>query len=445
MTLKTRPPRSEKKCLRKNELACPVSAASKVSQAAACASAKIRRSSVYIPFLSFSSFLSFLLVTSLVTLEFVVSSGAALFAKEQWEMQHPSGPAPSGIIDPGSMVNSIYDPTPPSNSKSGASSFAPGLVAPINVPGMGQNQASQSASVPGLALPGQGGALGLPSGGAASARANMAVPDVLKQILSTRIAAGTVLTGILADDLSSSKSLPQDLFSIVLPDGYFANGVEVIPPNSRIVGTVVSVAPARTLRGVSTPGNLQVGLTTLVFPDGRSCKFAGYIDRNPAHDLAQPPQLRSSSMNFSDYKRDLSSFMNSVTAGIGIRPTFRYRGPEFNLKAGTMVPVRLNSTVDVSRMTAPTIVNSAAASSSGGSSGSPSGTAGATAGNSEPRNSNYGIAKDAAIVGGPGFNGMPIIQAPIPPGQVGSNNNLNNVPNNGLLPAVVPLELPDPF
>lgn len=396
MILKTRPPRSEKK-----GLACQVSPGSK-----GCLSFRL---------------LSFLLVTSLCSLELVVSSDSALLAKEQWEMQHPSGPAPSGIIDPGSMMNSIYDPTPPINSKSGASSFAPGLVAPLNVPGMGQGAGqNQSSAVPGLALPGQGGAFGLPGqGGGAAARAGMAVPDVLKQILSTRIAAGTVLTGVLADDLSSSKSLPQDLFSIVLPDGYFANGVEVIPPNSRIVGTVVSVAPARTMRGVSTPGNLQVGLTTLVFPDGRSCKFSGYLDRNPAHDLAQPPQLRSSSMNFSDYKRDLSSFMNSVTAGIGIRPTFRYRGPEFNLKAGTMVPVRLNATVDVSRMTAPTVVNSAAAN------GSPAnGTAGATAGSSD-----YGIARG------------PIISAPIPPGQVGSNNALNN----GSLPALVPLELPDPF
>lgn len=256
-----------------------------------------------------------------------------LLAREQWQMQHPSGPAPTGPITAGSYSNSIIDPNKPqinqgvpglSGSSNGPSSFAPGLVAAPNMQ-RGNNR--------------------------------MPPPELIQQIIATRLPAGTVLTGVMADDLSSKKSLPQDLFSIVLTDGYFRNGVEVIPPNSRIVGTVVAVAPAKTLRGVGTPGNLQVGLTTLIFPDGRSCKFSGFIDRNPHHDLLEPPKVRTSSMNWGDYKRDVSSFFGSFGSGLGVVRKARDRGPDFALKAGTLVPIKLSSGLDISRMTAPTVAN----------------------------------------------------------------------------------------
>lgn len=331
-----------------------------------------------------------LLVLSLLTFLSTVPA----FAREQWQMQHPQGPAPTGPIDPGSLMNAIYDPT----KNTAPSSFAPGLVAAPN------------ASVPGLATP--------QNGSNARSNSRMPAPDIIQQIIATRLPAGTVLTGILADDLSSNKSLPQDLFSIVLPDGYFANGVEVIPPNARIVGTVVSVSPSKSMRGVGTPGNLQVGLTTLIFPDGRSCKFSGFIDRNPAHDLLTPPPVRTSSMNFADYKRDVSSFFGSFTSGLGAMRRITDRGPDFSLKAGTMVPVKLSAGLDISRMTAPTVA-------------SPLNGAGGNLPPATPGNVNNGGVMSSGLV-----NPFAAGAANRPPGSTGEHD---------AIPSILPVDLPDPF
>ena len=86
-------------------------------------------------------------------------------------------------------------------------------------------------------------------------------------------------------------------------------------------------------------------------------KFTGFIDRNPHHDLLEPPKVRTSSMNWGDYKRDVSSFFGSFGSGLGVVRKARDRGPDFTIKAGTLVPVKLSSGLDISRMTAPTVAS----------------------------------------------------------------------------------------
>ena len=72
------------------------------------------------------------------------------------------------------------------------------------------------------------------------------------------IPAGTVLTAILEHDISSSKSKPGDVFTLTLQDGFSLNGNVLIPPNSKIVGSVNRATPAKNLRG-GMPGSAGAG------------------------------------------------------------------------------------------------------------------------------------------------------------------------------------------
>jgi hypothetical protein len=140
------------------------------------------------------------------------------------------------------------------------------------------------------------------------------------------------------------------------------------------------------------PGQLEVALTTLVFPDGRSIKVNAFMDRNPAHDLLNAPKVRTNSFDFGDYKRGVSSMLGSFTSGIGAVQRIRNRGPEFSLKAGTLVPVRLNSTIDLTLMSPPTVATGAPAA------GSPATTSGI--GNLSPLNppqGTFGMLEELAV------------------------------------------------
>lgn len=297
---------------------------------------------------NFRQYLVFSLVCSLaVGISALTSAASPALAREQWQMQHPPGPAPSGPIT-NSFLNEAASQVPGTPGYQGGpagggqpASFAPGLVAPVN----GGGPPVGSENVPGL--------VGIPQN-PYTKRPMMGTPDFVKQMLANRISEGTVLTGVLADDLSSKKSLPGDIFSIVLPDGYAINGIDVVPRNARIVGAVVSVTPAHKQRGVGTPGNLEVGLTTLVFPDGRSIKFRGHIDRNPAHDM-KPPKVQNHGFALSNYASSLSSMVGSFTSGIGGVRKLNDRGLDFFLAGGEAVPIRVTSALDLTQMTPPTV------------------------------------------------------------------------------------------
>lgn len=172
----------------------------------------------------------------------------------------------------------------------------------------------------------------------------------INQILSTRIPVGTVLTGNLDTELSSKKSKTGDIFAIVLPEGFVNQGLVVIPPGSKIVGTVVNSISARDMtRGM--PGQLRVGLQSLVFPDGRTTKFHGFIDRNPAHEMDEEPKTRFSGFNLGDYGQQVKGMLGSFAGGIPWIHNTRIKGKDFEIEAGRSVAVKVNRTIDLNSMT----------------------------------------------------------------------------------------------
>lgn len=175
-------------------------------------------------------------------------------------------------------------------------------------------------------------------------------PAFMNQILGSRIPVGTVLTGVIDADLSSKKSKPGDIFAVQLPEGFVNNGIVVVPPGSRIVGTIVNAASAGQMRS-GMPGQLTVGLQSLVFPDGRTTTFHGYIDQNPAHELEDEPKSRYSGFNMGDYGKQVKGMLGSFAGGIGWVHNKRMRGKEFEVEAGRNVAVRVNRTIDLTTMT----------------------------------------------------------------------------------------------
>jgi len=264
--------------------------------------------------------------------------------REPSQIQNPDGPPPTGPVTTGFLQQPGNNPFAGLNTSGGQNGAMPGMGAPAggSIPGMGGG--------PGGAMGGAG------MGGGSPANA------MIQQILSTRIPTGTVLTGTLSDDISSHKSQVGDLFSIVLSDGYFLNGFEVIPRNARIVGTVVSVAHAGSGGGMGMPGNVSIGLTTLVFPDGRSMPFGGMLDHNPAAIQTKPPKVVGAGFGLGSYGQQISSMFGSFGGNMGYLRANRNRGPEFQIKSGTMVPVRLNRTLDLTKLVAPTLPPGATAS-----------------------------------------------------------------------------------
>lgn len=183
--------------------------------------------------------------------------------------------------------------------------------------------------------------------------------NIWNSVGNSRIPIGTVLSGILEDDLSSGKNNRGDVFSIRLEDGYFNNGVEVLPRHSRIVGAVVHVVPSK-LTGHGHPGNLQVSLQTIVFPDGRNTPLSGFIVHNPNMDELQNPMKSSAATAASYYPRATANslgILGRTLAGraIGFKPGFRARGADFTMEKGEILAVRLNRSLDLTHLSpAPT-------------------------------------------------------------------------------------------
>ncbi|MBS1956856.1 MAG: hypothetical protein JST89_21890 [Cyanobacteria bacterium SZAS-4] len=182
--------------------------------------------------------------------------------------------------------------------------------------------------------------------------------DFFKQATATRLGAGTVLTGILEDDLSSGKNQVGDVFSIRLENGYSANGVVIIPPQSKVLGSIISVKPAR-MQKFGAPGAMDISLQTIVFPDGRSARIYGFVEHNPAMDLKTKNGTGSAmSGPIHTVKASALSVFSGLNQKTGLpiqMPNMR-TGLDFTLAKGELLPVRLNRTCDLSNMAAPPVI-----------------------------------------------------------------------------------------
>jgi hypothetical protein len=182
-------------------------------------------------------------------------------------------------------------------------------------------------------------------------------PDFWNATNSDRLKTGTVLTGILEDTLSSKSSKPGDLFSIRLQDGFVQNGKEMIPQQSKLLGTVISVQSSKHLRH-GEPGTVTLSLQTLVLPDGRHMSFFGNIDHNPSQDPKNKPGKQP--IDFAGTgRRTLNTLVTMTTGRMGMAVRMGTPGLEFKIEKGEVLPVKCSRTMDLTQMiAAPATVSS---------------------------------------------------------------------------------------
>lgn len=164
--------------------------------------------------------------------------------------------------------------------------------------------------------------------------------------LGNQIQTGTVLTAILEDDLHSGKNVSGDSFALTIEDGFATNGNMLIPPKTKIIGTVTSTSPAKyTKQGI--PGQMDVSLQSLVFPDGVTVPFHGFIDGNPNHLPKKSPKHRNHGQDLRDFGQSVSSMLGSFTSGFNFVHARRHRGIDFILEKGEAIPVRLTRSLQI--------------------------------------------------------------------------------------------------
>jgi hypothetical protein len=188
--------------------------------------------------------------------------------------------------------------------------------------------------------------------------------NLWQNLLLNRINPGTVLTGTLQNTLSSKNSHVGDQFSIVLDNGYSAQNMPqnspLIPAGTKVLGAVTGVTSARIMRN-GQPGNIQVSLQTIVFPDGRWSAILASIQPTPqsqsrlggqgAHQNGPPWSSYASSAGGMGM-----SFISSLTRMVGFRTSrrqFHSAGQEFVLPNGERIAVRLNQPFDLNMLQTP--------------------------------------------------------------------------------------------
>ena len=254
----------------------------------------------------------------------------------------------------------------------GQSGMVPGMAAPGmtgQVPGMVAGMGGQAPGmVPGLTGPTSPGTAatptppGVPAGmyaftGSQAVKSSMGLvpkfdPSFFQNFMANKVQAGTVLTGILENDISSAKNKAGDIFTIRLEDGLNVNGNQLIPQQAKIVGSISSVQAARNERG-GAPGSIQISLQTLVFPDGRTCPFLGFIDRNTLQDA--PSMSPSDPLKTGQKYAQRTGFyaMNFFTSRFGFPVSPSRFGKDFKMTKGEVLPIRLNRNIDIAHMTPP--------------------------------------------------------------------------------------------
>jgi hypothetical protein len=219
---------------------------------------------------------------------------------------------------------------------------------------------AQGYSPPGGAVPGlvsgaqQQSALTPPpvAGGNMMGRVPKFDPAIFQQMQASRVMPGTVLTGILENEVSSKNSKSGDIFFIRLEDGYISNGVQLVPPQSKILGTVTSSISSKTRKGAA-PGSVSIALQTLILPDGRTLPFTGFIQHNPQDDASNQSNSDPIGTGGKYAKQAGYGAMNFITRRVGYPMYMPNVGAELTLKKGEALPIRLNGPIDISKATMP--------------------------------------------------------------------------------------------
>lgn len=233
------------------------------------------------------------------------------------------------------------------------------------------------------------------------------------------IDTGTVLNGILQEDVSSKKSKNADVFSIMLPENYMVNNRLLIPQYSKFVGSVVSVSPAKKAKQ-GNPGNLQVSIQTLVTPDGISVPVSAFIDYNPNEntktDLKKKPFIPVGEWAQSA-RYAVLYYGGGLGSRLGVPVLYKGQtngGQDFSLTKGEILPIRLTMPLDTTPLWA-------------GKNQMPN-----FSGNSAP-----GMIQ----------NTLPIFSASPSPGMIQNNQPAfpTNAPSNNMIPGTSGQAGPEPF
>ncbi|MBP7860312.1 hypothetical protein KA183_01410 [bacterium] len=180
--------------------------------------------------------------------------------------------------------------------------------------------------------------------------------NIWKAFLPRHIPIGTVLSGNIDKTLSSVKSKPGDLFAINLSEPLMVEGLEMVPPGSRILGSILHVSPAK-FQKHGTPGQIDVALQTLIFPDGSHTPFFGFIDYNPSYgngfDSVSPAKVRHSGTSWSDYGNQVKGMVGSFGQGVAWVHNNRMLGKEFTMAEGQLLSIKTNRMIDLSKMERP--------------------------------------------------------------------------------------------
>ena len=283
-------------------------------------------------------------------------------------------------------------------------------------------------------------------------------PDFWKGQMAHRVPAGTVLTTILEDNLNSGKNKQGDTFTLTLQDGFIVDTKVLVPANSKIIGSIIAVKSAKKQR-MGMPGQMDISLQSLVFPDGRHLPIFANVDSNPNHAISGPPKKRHAGAAIADYGDSLKAMAFSFVTGPGFMMNKLNRGLEFQVDKGEAIPIRLTRSLEVpdppagviaqpsngNGFGAPVNANSLGAQGNAAGCGSPVnannfGAQGNGAGFGSPVNANnFGSSANSA-----GFGGG---QAPYPPNSIaGSNQGTMAGTASGFVPGLVdpqgPLRIP---
>lgn len=170
--------------------------------------------------------------------------------------------------------------------------------------------------------------------------------DFWKGQLANRVPIGTVFTAILEDDVSSAKNKVGDTFALTLDDGFSNGGRYLIPPKSKILATVMNCRSAKMQRN-GRPGNMEVSLQTLVFPDGTHYPISAIIDGNPCHKHDKPPKSRNLGVSIADYGQSVAGMAMSFVTGPGFMMKKLNKGLEFEMDKGDAIPIRLTRSLEI--------------------------------------------------------------------------------------------------
>ncbi len=189
------------------------------------------------------------------------------------------------------------------------------------------------------------------------------------------VAAGTHFRASIINTLDSGSSQPGEQVTATLSEPLYANGQEVIPAGSKVIGQVTNVVSAKRFR-FGANGRIDVRFTQIQTPDGRTFPLSASIDANQLHlvggstggrvgksllatgigagsGAALGTGLGAITGSLSHARMGMSTGMGAVFGTamggiVGLGAAGIRKGGEVKIPAGTALPIQLDESLQVS-------------------------------------------------------------------------------------------------